>query len=115
RTIFTGAISGAFSLTKVGSGTLALGGANTFSGGFTLGSTALTSPGSGTLEIQSSSTNSNPPASGPLGTGTFTVNQIVPGASAAFAATGIVATGGTRTVTNTLALNGNFTVLSGSD
>ena len=57
------AIGGAFSLTKVGAGTLTLNGADTFSGGFTSGNGTVTG---GTVNINNAAA---------LGTGTFMVNN----------------------------------------
>ncbi|MEZ0385476.1 MAG: beta strand repeat-containing protein, partial [Verrucomicrobium sp.] len=78
-----GIISGAFALSKAGSGTLTLGGANTFSGGMTLSA--------GTLNLGNASA---------LGTGTFTI------------AGGTLNTAGTNltlSTNNTQLWNGNFT------
>jgi fibronectin-binding autotransporter adhesin len=58
-------VSGAFGITKSGSGTLTLSGANTFSGGVTLNN--------GTLLLGSSSSGNI--TSGPLGTGSLTLNN----------------------------------------
>src|SRR5579862_7194171 len=110
-------LSGAFSLTKVGRGTLAMNGQNTFTGGFILGSTAANGPGVGTLELQSDSTGttSAAPTSGPLGIGTFTINSVLPNAVTVNGFANITATGGTRTVRNTLALSGQFNVNGSND
>lgn len=123
RTVFAapGIIQGNFALQKVGNGTLALSGQNTFSGGFTLGDNAAGGGGFGTLELLTDSTSSNPPTTGPLGTGTFTMAQWNTGGAGAggtplnLSTPSIFSSGtGARMVTNTLALNGNF-IVTGND
>ncbi len=115
----TNVISGAFSITKVGSGTLAMSGQNTFTGGFVLGSAASNGPGVGPLELQSDSSSAGPVTpgangaavtSGPLGTGTLTINSVLPAAVTANGFATLVASGGARTVRNTLALNGQLNI-----
>jgi autotransporter-associated beta strand protein len=111
-----GAIGGGFGLTKAGAGTLALTGASTYSGGTTLNA--------GTLLVQGSSTpTSGTVASGPLGTGTLTLNGgtfgFVAGASYTIAnnvsvtgATNIeVATGTNEVLNGNWSGSGNLTLL----
>ncbi len=81
-----GAVSGAFSLTKAGAGTLALGGANTFSGGTTLSA--------GQLNINNATA---------LGTGRFTIG----GGSIDNTTSGSI----TLSNNNTESWNGDFTFI----
>jgi len=117
RTLFDqpGVIKGAFALQKVGTGTLALGAQNTFTGGFQLGNAGGGSGGFGTVELLVDTIGTNPPISGPLGTGTFSMQQWAPGTAAHLGEPTILSGGtGARTITNTLNLSGNF-VVTGND
>ncbi|HLX61155.1 MAG TPA: PA14 domain-containing protein, partial [Planctomycetota bacterium] len=110
-------ITGAFSLTKIGAGTLSMGGSSAWTGGFVLGNQTVQGPGVGTLELLSDSTGtiSTAPTAGPLGTGTLTILSVqqVSITQNGFAT---IASGGTgaRTVRNTLAINGQF-IVTGND
>lgn len=86
-------ITGGFDLTKAGSGTLTLSGANTYSGG-----TAL-SAGTVSLGVDTVSSG-GVVTSGPFGTGSVSVN----------AASTITASGGARILENPIALNANLTI-----
>ena len=86
-------INGSFDLTKIGTGTLTLSGASTYSGGTTL-SAGTTSVGVDSVSLGGVIT------SGPLGTGPVTVS----------AASTMTASGGAHVVDNPVTLNANVTI-----
>ena len=100
---------GPFSLTKVGSGTLTLGGSNTYTGGTTIAAGIL------------SATNSNALGSGPVsiaggirlvvGTGLDVTNAITIGTNAGTAGNGLVQAG---TVAGTATVSGPITINNGA-
>jgi len=90
-----GIVSGAFALTKAGSGILLASGASTYSGGLTLAS--------GTLSLGVSSTGAV--TNGPVGTGTLSLGV----------GTTIRASGGARTIANAVAVAGDFVNDSNQD
>lgn len=95
ETKMRGVISGSGSVVKTGSGVIALGSDNTFSGGFTLSE--------GALDIgNSSGTGAVPVTSGPVGTGTLTIN----GGTALYA-NGTPGSG--KSIGNNVVINGSFT------
>jgi autotransporter-associated beta strand protein len=93
-----GPVSGAFGLTKAGSGYLILGGANTFSGGISVSA--------GTLKLASSSTGApGAVTSGPVGTGTLNLADD----------TTLKAYGGNRTLHNAITFSSDSYVTFETD
>jgi len=96
-----GSASATATFSKNGFGDLVLSGPSTFAGGFTLNS--------GALGLGRDTVGSPTITSGPVGTGTFTINAA--GSNGAV----LRATGGARTVNNPTTINGDFVVDGSND
>lgn len=107
---YTGILSGGGSLTKQGTGTLLLSGANTFSGGVTINNGIVSAGFAGVAGV-----------SGPLGTGATVVNSAgelrATAASALLGPSSITLAGGTLRGFNSATINygGNITVTANSN